>query len=606
MRFATLFLAAVGIASAQPSVSKVEPPNWWTQMKTNAVRILVRGANLTGASVKSDLKTAQIRTNQAGTYLFFDVQIPEGALAGPHPFQIHTAAGDVTAPFELLDPLPKEHRFAGLTPDDVVYLIMPDRFANGDKSNDDPAISHGLFDPTNPHYYHGGDLKGIKDHLGYLKALGVTAIWLTPWYDNVNHLNEREEPDGKPITDYHGYGAVDFYGVEEHFGTLQNLRELVDAAHALGIKVEQDEVANHCGPYHPWVTDPPTPTWFHGTLANHINETWQLWPLVDPHSTPQLRAQTLDGWFANILPDLNQDDPEVTRYLTQNTLWWIGIAGLDAIRMDTLPFVPRTFWNRWMSSIKLNFPQVTVIGEVFDPDPAIPSFFQGGARNFDGIDSRVDSVFDFPTYFKARDVFVRGKSIRDLAGMLGHDGLYPNPSVLGTFIGNHDVIRFMNEPGATVAKLELAFAWLLTTRGTPTIYYGDEIAMQGGADPDNRRDFPESAFMVPTRTPDQRAIYEHVQKLLRIRGATPVLRRGQTMTLCATDGQWVYARVSPQQTALIELNNSDTSATLACKTPPMTVKTVFGQGTFGGTLLPHTARISVTANTSATPVQVDR
>ncbi len=603
MKIFLLTLAAAGLAFAQPTVTKVEPPNWWTQSKLNPIRMLIRGTNLTGATVSSDLKTANVKTNASGTYLFFDAQLPTDGKAGPHPFQIHTTAGDATAQFELLDPLPKEHRFAGLTPDDVVYLIMPDRFANGDKSNDDPAISHGLFDPANSHFYHGGDFKGIKDHLGYLKALGVTTIWLTPWYDNVNHLNEREMPDGKPITDYHGYGAVDFYGVEEHFGTLQELRDLVDAAHALGMKVEQDEVANHCGPYHPWVTDPPTPTWFHGTLASHINETWQLWPLIDFHSTPQLRAQTLDGWFANILPDLNQDDPEVTRYLTQNTLWWIGITGLDAIRMDTLPYVPRPFWNRWMSTIKLNYPQVTVVGEVFDADPAITSFFQGGAKNFDGVDTRVDAVFDFPNYFKARDVFAHGKSIRDLAGMLGHDGLYSNPGVLGTFIGNHDVVRFMNETGATVPKLELALTWLLTTRGIPTIYYGDEIAMQGGRDPDNRRDFPESAFMVPTRTPEQRSIYEYVQKLLRIRSGTPALRRGQTTTLCATEQQWVYARMSPQQTALIELNNSDDNASIACKTPPMTVHTILGPGTYGGVLPPHSARISVTQDTSATPVQ---
>jgi hypothetical protein len=232
MRILLLAVVAISAAFAQPTVTKVEPPNWWTQSKLNPIRMLIRGTNLTGATVSSDFKTANVKSNASGTYLFFDAQLTAESKAGPHPFKIHTTAGDATAQFELLDPLPKEHRFAGLTPDDVVYLIMPDRFANGDKSNDDPAISHGLFDPTNSHFYHGGDFKGIKDHLGYLKALGVTTIWLTPWYDNVNHLNEREEPDGKPITDYHGYGAVDFYGVEEHFGTLQELRELVDAAHA--------------------------------------------------------------------------------------------------------------------------------------------------------------------------------------------------------------------------------------------------------------------------------------------------------------------------------------------------------------------------------------
>ena len=216
-------------------------------------------------------------------------------------------------PLKSQSRLNRTGRFQGFTTDDVIYLIMPDRFSDGDPSNNDPPQSRGLYDRAKTRYYHGGDLQGIINRLPYLKELGVTAIWLNPWYDNVNHLNEREVYDDGPITDYHGYGAVDFYAVEEHFGTMSKLREMVEAAHRLGIKVIQDQVANHSGPYHPWVTDSPTPTWYNGTVAKHINETWQTWTLMDPNATYQTQRETLEGWFIDILPDLNQNDPEDAR-----------------------------------------------------------------------------------------------------------------------------------------------------------------------------------------------------------------------------------------------------------------------------------------------------
>src|SRR5207244_10989483 len=192
---------------------------------------------------------------------------------------------------------------------------------------------------------------GIIGRLPYLKDLGVTALWLTPVYDNNDRPNEKERPEGEPITDYHGYGAVDFYAVDEHLGDLATLRELVEAAHRAGIKVIQDQVANHTGPYHPWVDDPPTPTWFHGTAQKHLANVWQTWSVRDPHSTPQVQRETLDGWFVDILPDLNQNDPEVARYEIQNTLWWIGVTGIVAIRQDPFQYVQRPFWRYWMAAV---------------------------------------------------------------------------------------------------------------------------------------------------------------------------------------------------------------------------------------------------------------
>ena len=565
-------------AGAAPQVLKVEPPNWWAGHSINPVRLLIRGHNLGGAWVTAPgtgVRADRASTNAAGTYLFVDVTIDARARPGRRSLRVATASGHTEAPFEVLAPVSRAGRFQGFSPDDFIYEIMPDRFANGDPSNDNPPQSLGLLDRAKPRYYHGGDFQGVIDHLPYLKDLGVTALWLTPVYDNVNHLNEREQYDGQPITDYHGYGAVDFYGVEEHFGTMAKLRELVDDAHRLGLKVIQDEVANHTGPYHPWVTDPPTPTWFHGTEAGHAEEGWQKWTLISPHAPPELLKSTLDGWFINVLPDLNQDDPEVARYLIQNTLWWIGIAGFDAVREDTLPYVPRRFWRDWMTAIKREHPHVTVVGEVFDEDPALVSFFQGGAKRFDGVDSRVDTVFDFPLLYPIRRAFGEGKPLREVAMTLAHDYLYPRSDLLVTFLGNHDVPRFMNEPGASTAGLKLALTLLLTTRGIPMIYAGDEIAMPGGNDPDNRRDFPggwlgdpRNAFEASGRTVDEQAAFEHVRGLAHLHGEFEPLRRGALVDLAVGDQTYAYARLTKDAAAVTLINNDTKPATIECDAGP--------------------------------------
>jgi glycosidase len=558
-----LLVPAAGSA-APPEVLKVDPPSWWPGHSIDPVRLLVHGRNLAGAQVTSagpGLRAGPVKVSASGTYLFVDVKIDPHAAPGPRALDLRTPEGTAKVPLEILAPLPRAGRFQGFSPDDAIYLLMPDRFADGDPSNDDPPVSKGLLDRKKPRYYHGGDLRGVIEHLPYLKELGVTAIWLNPWYDNVNHPNERETYDGQPITDYHGYGAVDFYAVEEHLGDLATLREMVDRAHALGLKVIQDQVANHTGPYHPWVSDPPTPTWYYGTQQNHLANTWQTWTLQDPHSPPEMQKATLEGWFIDILPDLDQDDPEVARYTIQNTLWWVGVSGLDGIRQDTLPYVHRRFWREWTGAIKKEYPDLRVVGELFDADPVLVSFYQGGAPRFDGIDSGVDTLFDFPVYFRIRDAFAKGGSLRDVAMMTARDHLYRDPGALVTFLGLHDVPRFMNEPGATVARLKAAFTFLATARGTPLVYYGDEIAMPGGGDPDNRRDFPggwkedaRSAFEPAGRTPEEESVHSHLQRLLALRQSIPALRRGRMVNLHAADRTWVYARVLDGRAVVVAFN----------------------------------------------------
>ena len=551
-RSASLAIAffATSSAAQSPVIEKVEPPNWWATSTINPVRVLVRGQNLAGARLECPrLTCTRVRVNAAGTYLFVDVAIPRSLTAGPYPLTLRTAAGSTPVPFTLSAPLSRSGRFQGFGADDVLYLLMPDRFANGDSGNDNPAASPGLLDRAKGRYYHGGDLAGVRSKLPYLKELGITAIWMNPIYDNNNALNRREVYDGQPITDYHGYGAVDFYAVDEHFGDMAQLRRLVDDAHALGIKIIFDMVANHTGPYHPWVTNPPSTTWYNGTAEQHLANTWQTWTLADPYSPPQMRRETLDGWFINILPDLNQNDPDVARYINQNTLWWIGMTGADGIRQDTWPYVPRLFWRDWMTAIKREYPTVRVVGEVFDGDPTMIAFFEGGRAQFDGIDDKVDMLFDFPLYFPLRRAFAEGKHVREVAQMLARDRIYRNPNALVTFLGLHDVARFMNETGATVDGLKLAFTCLLTARGIPLIYYGDEIALPGGNDPDNRRDFPggwpndsRNAFTAAGRSAAEQSLWLHVQKLLKLRADRPDLRRSPTRHLDSGEQTYVYRR----------------------------------------------------------------
>ena len=562
-----------------PQVTKVDPPNWWVGHSINPVRVMIRGRYLSGARVDILGKRTQIgltRINATGTYLFADVWADPAAEPGPQPLRISTATGSVEAPFELLAPLSRSGRFQGFSPNDVIYLIMPDRFANGDPSNDDPPISKGLLNRQKNRFYHGGDLQGVIDHLPYLKDLGITAIWLNPIYDNANRLNERETYNNEAITDYHGYGATDFYGVEEHFGTLGKLQELVETAHRLGLKFIQDQVANHTGPYHAWVQDPPTPTWYNGTESSHLANNWQVWTLMDPHAPPEIRRATLDGWFINILPDLNQEDEEVSRYLIQNTLWWIGVTGLDGIRQDTLPYVPRRFWRDWMAAIKQEYPDVRVVGEAFDRDPALVSFFQGGKSRFDGVDTGIDALFDFPLLYPLRRAFAEAEQVRELAVMLGHDNLYVKPELLVTFLGLHDMIRFMSEPGATPLGLRLADTFLLTTRGVPLIYYGDEIGMPGGNDPDNRRDFPggwsadsRDAFSASGRTPEEQATFEHLRKLTHLRAELAPLRRGRLVSLVASEQIYAYGRVTESESVLVVFNNGTQAARLEVPVGPL-------------------------------------
>jgi Glycosidases len=543
-------------------------------MSINPVRVLLRGTNLNGASVLaptgSGLHTSNLKYSENGHYLFFDLAIPPNSKEGRFKLRVAKQTGSTAFNFDILPRAPREGKYQGYTADDVIYLLMPDRFADGDRTNNDPAKSKGLYDRSKTRRYHGGDLQGIIDKLPYFKSLGITAIWTTPLYDNNDKLDYKEFYDNEPSTGYHGYGAVDMYNVEEHFGDLARLRELVNKAHAMGLKVIQDQVANHTGPFHVWANDPPTPTWWNGTLQNHLSNNWQKWTTMNPRATYQTQARNQDGWFIDILPDFNQHDPEVEKYLIQNSIWWVETAGFDSIRMDTLPHVPRSFWTKWSAAIHREYPHLNILGELFDGDPALIAYFQKGRKGHDGIDTGIDTLFDYALFFPIRDTFAKGGQIRGVSQMLGHDWLYPNADVLTTFIGLHDNPRFMSEPGATIAGLKLADTFIMTTRGTPIIYYGDEIAMPGGGDPDNRRDFPggfpddaRNAFNASGRNATENDVWNHLALLGKLRHDLEPLRRGKSLDLLEEEQQSAYARVTAMQAVVVVFNNDTKPAEVA-------------------------------------------
>jgi len=562
------FVCFCGSALGQaPTFEKADPPSWWTQSTINPVRVLIRGKGLNGARIESTtpgITATNFESSANGHYLFADLRIAETVKVGKYDLRIVTPAGSVNFPFEIFAPQPRLGNYNGFRPDDVIYFVFTDRFADGDPTNNDPAKSKGLYDRKKGRHYHGGDLQGIIDKLSYIKSLGASALWTTPVYDNADVPDTKESypPEMPTTTGFHGYGAVDFYGVDEHVGNMAKLKEFVYKAHQAGFVVLQDQVVNHTGPYHVWANDPPTPNWFNGTLQKHESNNWQKWTAMNPRATYQTQRRNIDGWFIDILPDLNQNNPEVEKYLIQNSLWWIAQVGFDSIRMDTLPHVPRSFWAKWGAAVHREFPKVNILGELFDSDPVLLSYFQKGRKGHDGIDTEIDTVYDFGLFYPIRNAFAKGGNIREVSQMFARDWIYPKSSALVTFLGVHDMERFMNEKGATIEGLKLAQTLIMTSRGTPLLYYGDEIAMPGGADPDNRRDFPggfpddaRNAFTAQGRTPQENDVWNHLAKLGELRKLHEPLRRGRSLDLVDEEQQFAFARLTDKAAVIVIFNN---------------------------------------------------
>jgi glycosidase len=515
-----------------PCVDKIDPPDWWSGFPDPM--LLVHGENLKQAHFTVAGKGVAILHTQAsdnGHWVLLWLRTKDAA---PQTLWVtaSNAQGRARSAFALKarDNDPKAHR--GFSSADALYLIMTDRFSDGNAANDPASDNRAAVKG-----WHGGDLAGIEQHLDYLKQLGVTAVWTTPVASN-----------GAMPESYHGYAATDLYAVDPHFGTLAEYQHLSGALHARGMKLVIDLVPNHIGVLHPWVLDPPAPGWLHGTLEHHSAVKTDFYQLVDPHAPPQAWRDITDGWFTDAMPDLNQENLLVSRYLIQNALWWVETANLDGIRLDTFPYVSRAFWHDFHAELHSVFPRLTTVGEIFHGDPEVTSYFAGSVAH-QGIDTGLDTPFDFPVYFALRDVLAHDKPMTELATVLRQDALYPHPERLVPFFGNHDTSRFFTEAGGSVPRLKLALGLLATLRGMPQLYSGDEIGMAGGNDPDNRRDFPggfpgdaRNAFTQAGRTATEQSIFAWTAGLLALRASHPALQTGLEQDLLADQDGFVFVR----------------------------------------------------------------
>jgi glycosidase len=551
-----------GPAFAAPTVAKVDPPNWWVPYSRNPIQVLLTGTDLKGAQVTAaapGFKVDVRRASDDGSYLFVYLDIDQNTKPGKYRFDVKQPSGAATFELALDRPADPRGRYQGVTPDDVIYLLMPDRFANGDPANDSSPEFTRAADRNTVNAYHGGDLRGVRERLPYLKDLGVTGIWMTPVYKN-----SRAGGAGA----YHGYHTTDFYDVEPRFGTMAEFQALVDAAHQLGMKVVQDQVANHSGPGHPWLANPPTPTWFHDVNRRpRLRNNFDIAGLADPYARPNRRVSPLRGWFAGSLPDFDQTDPLCSDYIIQNALWWLEMTGLDGIRQDTYPYVDTPFWELWQTAIDKQYPTVFVVGEITAPNPAVLSFFQGGIRR-NGIDTHLKSMLDFPLENAIRRVFGRGEPMTQLTDILSQDSLYLRPELLVAFLDNHDQPRFLTEAGGSdLTKLHMAQAFLLTTRRVPHLYYGDEIGMGTGTDRTDRSiraDFPGgfpgdtvNAFTPEGRRGDAALAYNRTRELLHFRKAHPAITRGNMVNLLTNNrDRYAYVRSSPEEYVLVALNRA--------------------------------------------------
>jgi len=565
--------AATQLCAEKPAIDTIDPPDWFVQLP--APMLLVHGAGLAGAkfTVRAHgvtLERTQFSPNGHWAFLWLKTA---GAAAQTIEISAGSAEGKAASTYELKPRTEPAAAHRGFDPSDLIYLVMTDRFADGNPANSQPASDPGGYDRSKPHGWHGGDFAGLEQHLDYMQQLGVTALWTTPVADN-----------GAMPDSYHGYAATNLYDVDHHFGTLDEYRHLSQALHARGMKLIIDLVPNHIGVRHPWIADSPTPDWFHGTLAHHqtigggtFNFDKYIYNLTDPHAAPADKQPILEGWFVDQMPDLNQENPLVAQYLIQNALWWVETAQIDAIRLDTFLYIERAFWRDYHAALHAAYPNLTTVGEVYQGDPTVTSFFAGG-REHAGIDTGLDTPFDFPVFYAVRNVLVHDKPMTDLATILRQDSLYPHPERLVHFFGNHDTSRFVTDAKGSLPRLKEALGLLATLRGTPELYSGDEIAMPGGDDPDNRRDFPggfpgdaASAFNAATRSADQQSTFAWASGLFAARKSHAALQGAPQQNLFADETAFVFERAADlsgckaghaQDAVLVAVNKSSAARTL--------------------------------------------
>ncbi len=552
---------------------RVEPANWWTGMKWNKVEILFHRPGIAEYGVRLEqgrgLKILKVEKYDSPNFLFVTLEIKASAPAQKLEFVFSKGKHTFTHEY----PIRARNtalKAQGVTPRDVVYLIFPDRFANGDPSNDHiPGMLQGL-QHEKDEGRHGGDLKGIRDHLDYLKDLGISAIWLNPELEN----DQLE-------ASYHGYAVTDHYRVDRRFGSNAEFRELVAECHRRGIKVIRDVVLNHIGDNHWWMKDLPAKDWVN-QWPDYTNTSFRAPALVDPYASEFDKKQFNDGWFDKRMPDLNQRNPQVANYLIQQAIWWIEYAGIDDFRIDTYSYSDQTFCSNWCQALREEYPNLSMFGEVWENAVPVQGFFADDQPMSRGnFDSNLPGMIDFQLCFAIQDALTKETTWTEGASkiyyVLAQDYFYKDPYKNLIMLDNHDMARFFTHIGESLDKYKTGMAFLLTTRGIPQIYYGTEILSTGDGKTNwggFRKDFPggwpgdaANKFMAAGRTKDENEAFNFTQTLIRYRNATPALQTGKLMQFATIDreperGLYVYFRYDETKTVMVVLNFSNNNKVL--------------------------------------------
>ena len=488
----------------------------------------------------------------------------------------------------------------GVSTADAIYLITPDRFANADPSNDE--LDDVKVNRARSGARHGGDMRGIINHLDYIQDLGFTAVWLNP-------VLENRQPGGS----YHGYSTTDYYKVDPRFGSNEEYRELVDKAHGMGMKVVMDMIFNHCGSGHWWLKDMPAKDWLN--YNGEFKPTSHLkWTVMDPHAPQTEKEAFLDGWFSRGMPDLNQKNRHMARYLIQNCIWWIEYAGIDAVRQDTHSYVDYDFMAQWCKDVEAEYPEFNIMGEVWYPRGTNSAWWQRGSKLSDR-NSHLKTVMDFELAFASQHVFDEVSDGNDLheAGLfkiyeiLAQDYQFADLSNVLIFLDNHDTSRFMRKDETDLRRYRQGIAFLLTTRGIPQLYYGTEILMHGTKEQGDgviRTDFPGgwegdpvNAFTAQGRTDLQNEAWNYMQKLLQWRKNNEAIIHGKLLHYAPmSEGCYVYARIKDNRTVLVIMNGTDDDQNLDMNRYREVTKG-FSQGTdvWTGKTIPVTGTLSIPA-----------
>ncbi|MBG8553848.1 glycoside hydrolase family 13 protein [Hymenobacter guriensis] len=574
-----VLLLPLWAAAQAPAITRVNPTSWFVGMKNPNVQLLVYGPNagtLTYTITYPGVKLTKASTVENPNYAFLDLTIAATAKPGKVSIVGKKGTQTVTRTWELLPRNPAA-KGQGVTQADFIYLAMPDRFANGDPSNDKVAtMADPNADRANPFYRHGGDLQGAAQRIGYLKDLGVTAVWFTPVLENDQPLTNE---GGNMRSAYHGYGFTDHYQVDRRLGGNAAYKAYVQQAHAAGLKVVQDAVYNHVGINHWFIRDLPMKSWLHQWPA-YTNTSYRQQPITDPHSAYIDRKVTLDGWFVPFLPDLNQQNPYVANFLIQHALWSVETFGVDAWRIDTYMYNDQPFMNRCNAALLAEYPNIHIFGESSVNNVVDQAYYVRNKVAFP-FKSNQPGALDFVVE-NAMLAGLREVGGKDATGWdngtqrlyqaLAQDGLYVAPEKLVTFLDNHDHNRFLSEVGEDISKFKMGLTWLLTTRGIPSMYYGTEILMKNYKDPSDaevRRDFPggwpedkENKFTAAGRTAAENDAFNFVRTLANYRKTHPALSSGKLMQYLPENGFYAYFRYDANGTVMVATNSTDKPATL--------------------------------------------